>query len=266
MAYNFEGIEDEEFYEADTHYGPLGEVRNVSQKDMPDAVSQQAGLRESVATSWAPDDGGTTRNMHDAMTEIVAKTCTAQFHKRKGYVDSDEASSITFNELLRLFDIQLHKSITRISDVIIELEDCFIYCHSGDAHEKLTINPDDLKAPSDDRKIIYILTQDVIDHLNREREYREHCEKVIERLATKRTGKPILVFRWADSILRGGRSFSAPAILMKLNETGFEKILCFQGVYRYSHTKKSGEVVLRRRGGRKGEVYKIEAAHHTIFE
>lgn len=259
MAFEFDDYEidptsdeisegQETYYIAESDYGQLGALVNEAKGNMPDSVSKQTGMSMDVETMSFPD--------LDAMYKIVAQTCTAEFHKRKGYVDSIEESAITFNELLKLFDIKLHNNTTKVSDIIIELEDVFIYVYAGDINEKTVISPDDFKAPSDDRLILYVLNQEVIDHLNSEKEYRELCETILDRLTADKS-KPKLIFHWVKNISRGDYSFSASEILRKLGETGFEYILQFQGVYTYSHTKKSGEIVLRRRHGIKGKQYDV---------
>ncbi len=233
--------EDSEFYTADLSYGRLGAPGNVASKDMPDNVSRKIELKRHVETYSFPDD--------DAMTKVVAHTCMAEFHIRKGYLDSGEQSALTFRELEKLFDIHLPDKPVKFANIIIKLEDCYIYTHSGACNDEITINPIDFKAPTDDRLIIHILNQDVVDKLQQEKEYLQRSETIFERLTAKDQTKPVLVFRWVNNICRGDYAFSAPAILMKLNETGFEKILQFDGVYGYRNTDMSGLISLEKELG-----------------
>ena len=247
MAFEFDGIGNGGFPPPPLRYGRLRDC--VLPKDMPDNVSWQIELKRIVETSSFPDE--------DAMTKVVARTCTAEFHKRKGYLDSEEQSALTFRELEKLFDIHLPDKPIDLANILIEHEDCYIYIHSGNDSDKITINPAEFKVPADERFIIYILNQDVIDKLQQEKKYIQHCEEIFDRLTAKDQKKPVLVFRWVDDICRGDYMFSAPAILMKLNEHGFEQILQFQGIYTYSRKIKSGVVVLRRMSGSNGKRYDV---------
>lgn len=236
MAFEFDNIEDGGIYDPPKTCGRLGD--NVSPKNMPDNVSRQVELQRSVDTSSFPDI--------DAMTKVVAHTCMAEFHKRKGYLDSKEESALTFRELEKLLDIHLPDKPINIDNILIEHEDCYIYIHSGDYSDIITINPAEFKVPADDRFIIYVLNQDVIDKLQQEEEYIQRCEEIFDRLTAKDQKKPVLVFRWVDNICRGDYPFSAPAILKELNETGFEWILQFEGVYGYRSTDMSGLISLEK--------------------
>lgn len=253
MSFDFGEIENTgDFYDANYTLTIKDRIRR---ENMPDNISSQmnfcngSGSIRGIKTTSFPDS--------NAMTEIVAQTCMAEYHKRKGYIDSVEESAITFNELLKLFRIKLHRSTNMIADIIIELEDCFIYIYSGKLREKIVINPADFKAPSDDRIIVYVYNQDIHDRLTQEREYFEQCEKIFERLTEKKSKKPILIFHWVDSIIRNDVTFPAPDILNKLGENGFEKILCFQGVYNYRNTLKSGLIYLIRKKGTAGIRYDV---------
>lgn len=236
------------YYVVDTDYGPIGRG-NVLPVDMPDKVSERIGMERVIETGIPLD--------LEAMKEVVAQTCTAAFHRRKGYVDSTEQSAVTFRELLKLFDIHLRRNVRKMSDIIIELENCFIYICSGDCNEKVAINPVDFEVHTDDRFIIYILNQNVVDKLQQEKEYRQRSEEIFERLTTKNQKKPILVFRWIDSVERGNNTFFATDILRALDENGFEWILQFDGVYKYGRTNKSGLILLTRKRGEIGVRYNV---------
>ena len=238
--------EDSEFYPPNLSYGRLGAPGNVASKEMPDNVSLKIELKRLVETSSFPDEDAMTK---DAMTKVVAYTCMAEFHIRKGYLDSGEQSALTFRELEKLFDIHLPNKPINLANILIEHEDCYIYIHSGNDSDKITIDPTEFEVPKDERFIIYVLNQDVIDKLQQEKEYIQHCEEIFERLTDKDQTKPVLAFRWVDNICRGDYMFSAPAILMKLNETDLEWILQFEGVYGYRNTDMSGLISLEKELG-----------------
>lgn len=235
--YDYGSDEDSEFYTTGLSYGRLGAPGNVASKDMPDNISRKIELKRLVETSSFPDE--------DAMTKVVAYTCMAEFHIRKGYLDSREQSALTFRELEKLFDIHLPNKPINLANILIEHEDCYMYIHSGNDSDKITIDPAEFEVPKDERFIIYVLNQDVIDKLQQEKEYIQHCEEIFERL----TAKPVLAFRWVDNICRGDYMFSAPAILMKLNETDLEWILQFEGVYGYRNTDMSGLISMEKELG-----------------
>ena len=96
-------------------FGRLGAPGNVKPENMPDNVSRQIELKRIVEASSFPDE--------DAMTKVVAHTCTAEFHKRKGYLDSEEQSALTFRELEKLFDIHFPDKPINPAYILIEHED-----------------------------------------------------------------------------------------------------------------------------------------------
>ena len=245
MAHKFEDTIDEEFYTADTSCcGRLGASSNVKPENIPDNVSLQIELKKIVETSSFPDE--------DAMTKVVARTCTAEFHKRKGYLDSEEQSALTFRELEKLFDIHLPDDpvvFANIYNIIIELEDCYIYI-SESCGDNFTINPAEFKYPSDDRLIIYVLNQEVLDKLHQEQEWRLRCQTMFERLTSAEHRKPVLTFHWVDSVRRGNHIFSAPQILRKLDEDGVEHILQFEGIYEADDVIDNGTIHLHKANSR----------------
>lgn len=220
---------------ADTDYGPIGRG-NVLSVDMPDKVSERIGMVRTIVTGIPLD--------LEAMKEVVAQTCTAAFYRRKGYVDSTEQSAVTFRELLKLFEVESGRFPRSIGNMVIELDDCFIYIRSDSSVKRVEINPSDFNYSSEKPLVLELVNQDVIDHWTREKEYIEQCEKIFERLTLSKPKCPILVFNWVDSITRGNHSFSASDILQKLGEGGFEKILQFQGVYTYRYTLKTERISL----------------------
>ncbi len=240
MALNFKNINTNQFFVADTNYGTVRD--NVLPNDMPDEVSKHTGMGRSIATGSSLDQ--------NAMTDVVAQTCTAAFHKRKGYVDSARQSAITYRELLKLFDVKSGTSPKNIHDKIIEFDDYFIYIHSDSSDKEVVIDPANFRVQSEDNIISVLVNQDVIDLWARKKEYREQCEKIFERLTSSKSKKPILVFNWVDSVTRGKYSFPATAILRKLGEDGFEKILQFNGAYTLDCEDESGRLIIRRNSDR----------------
>ncbi len=240
MAFNFKNINTNQFFVADTNYGTVRD--NVLPNDMPDEISKHTGMGRSIATGSSLDP--------NAMTEVVAQTCTAAFHKRKGYIDSAKQSAITYRELLKLFDVKSGTSPKNIHDKIMEFDDYFVYIHSGSYDKEIVINPADFRVQSEDHIISVLVNQDVIDLWARKKEYRVQCEKIFERLTSSKSKKPILVFNWVDSVTRGEHLFPASAILRKLEEDGFEKILQFNGAYTLDHEDRSGRLIIQRNNSR----------------
>lgn len=239
MAFEFDDIEAGGFNPPLT-YGRLGDSHNVSPKDMPDNVSRQIELKRIVETSSFPDE--------DAMTKVVALTCKAEFHRRKGYLDSGEQSALTFRELEKLFDIHLPDNpvmFANIDNIIIELEDCYIYI-SESCGDNFTINPAEFTYPSDDRLIIYVLNQGVLDKLHQGQEWRLRCQTILKRLKSAEHKKPVLTFHWIDSVRRGNYIFPAAQILRKLDEDGVECILQFEGVYEAGDVMDNGSIHLHK--------------------
>ena len=223
-------------------FGRLGAPGNVKPENMPDNVSRQIELKRIVEASSFPDE--------DAMTKVVAHTCTAEFHKRKGYLDSEEQSALTFRELEKLFDIHFPDKPINPAYILIEHEDCYTYIHSENCGDNFTINPAEFTYPSDDRLIIHVLNQEVLDKLHQEQEWRLRCQTIFERLTSAEHRKPVLTFHWVDSVRRGNYIFSAPQILRKLDEDGVEHILQFEGIYEADNVMGNGSIHLHKANSR----------------
>lgn len=254
MAFEFKDVKDEEtedFYPANI----TTSVRNVVVLPccLPDGVFDNECQNKDVLTT-----DYSVSALKNIKLQVIAQTCTADFHRRKGYLDSDENSIITFYELLRLFDVNLPDKLIKIPDIIIEHDDCFIYvCSDAPKNNKVAIDPTEFEFPSNDRLIIYVMNDTVNEKLNQETEYRKHCETIFERLTDKESKKPILVFNWIDKVNRGGLVFSATEILRILGEDGFENILSFQGIHKYSRKNKDGEILMERSRGINGTRYDV---------
>lgn len=234
----------ETFYPADTDYGRIGDLCNVSANDMLNEVSKQTDMACSVETSTFPD--------LSAMAEIVARTCTVGFHKRKGYIDNDEQSVLTLQQLERLFGIPEQTEPDRINlnhtfrnrftaeinqkilnngyDAIFEADDFFIYIiHENGGN--ITLDSIGWQTPSLTHKpyVCYILTRKEIDRWTEENKWLEDASTMMDRISTK----PILMFYAKEEIIRDNQKFSAMDIYNALHERAFDLpvLLEFMGVY-----------------------------------
>lgn len=249
------------YYSPDPDYGRLGDC-NVTEGDMPDAVSKQTGMSMGVKTMSFPDS--------DAMIEIVAKTCTAEFHKHKGYIDCAEESAITLYQLERLFGLPdehdplnpthtfrnhfISETNKHILDeqclALFELDEIFILINQMDVENPFTITKEGWKSPSPTHKwgVIYVLNRKATEEWIAENQHLASCSTMIDRIYSK----PVVVFKAKSSIKRGNLDFKAREIYSILKEKSheFPVILQFKGVYKVDDVTDNEMLPLRKVNGR----------------
>ncbi len=247
MAFDFDEDINDEFYPAISD----AKIRDiVRQYNLPDGIFKQSCNFKEVITSLDDD--------YNAMTEIVAQTCTARFHRHKGSLDCNEKSTLTLYELEKLFELpeepepncinlnhtfrnqftaEINQNILNKEryDAIFEGNKFFIYItHEND--ENLTINSNGWQTPTPIHKswVLYCLTWELHDRRPEENQYLEYAATMMERIGSK----PILVFHAKDKIERGNYMFKAREVYKSLNQKcyDFPVLLEFQGVYNASQS------------------------------
>lgn len=239
MACDFEYVDTNQLFEADTNYGPIG----VSPNDMPNEVSKLTGMERCIVTGLSLD--------LSAMKDVVAQTCTAAFHRKKGHIDCFENSTFTLQQVEDYFDIPedydphnmnhtfRNKFTSEINeevlnhgnDAIFELDDFMVLITHDECNESFQINLTNWVNPSPSHNpfVCYIMNEEQSDKWAQENRYMEHASKTMERIGEK----PIQIFHATDKFKRGNHTFEARDIYQELNEKAYDHpvFLKFKGVY-----------------------------------
>lgn len=267
MAFDFNDVETGDFFSRPLSFGRLGDDHNVKPEDMPDNVSRQIELQRIVESSSFLDE--------DAMTKVVAHTCTAEFHKRKGYLDNDEQSALTLYQLERLYGLPeeydplnlnhtfRNKFISELnekvlngkSNALFELDEFFVLLYHLDDNigDSFSISSDGWSTPTSTHKwgIMYILTEKQGEEWEEENRFLDDCAQMIERISAK----PVVVFQAKDEIKRSNYQFTARDIHAVLNEKiqmfqkepinpEFPVVLEFKGMFTAKLKKEENQIML----------------------
>lgn len=190
----------------------------------------------------------TMANMTDEMTKLLAKTSTGDYHRQKGCLDSVERPLLMADRLGGLCGEtpdDFEKNIFSGSNVLMEFDNCFVYINSGECTDVVIIDPTLMQYPTYPL-ILYILTKEVTEHLEKEHRKRELIWTMLERLDIK----PTLIFHTENKVVRGHNIFCASDIYRAFNPAGechrLALLLRFHGIYTYTETDKFGRKILQR--------------------
>lgn len=263
MAFEFE--EDNEKTEGDfftSEPDPTKIDELLYPKDMPDVVTKQTRMSMGIETMTFPDS--------DAMIKIVAQTCTAEFHKHKGYLDCAEESTLSLSQLERLFGLPdehdplnpthtfRNQFVSEINKhtlneqclALFELDEIFILINQMDVEDSFTIEKEGWKSPSPTHKwgVMYVLTRKTTEEWIAENQHLASCSTMIDRIYSK----PVVVFKAENSIKRGNLDFKAREIYSILKEKSYEfpVLLQFTGVYKVDDVTDNVLLPLRKVNGR----------------
>lgn len=190
-------------------------------------------------------------NIIDEKLKLLVATIQCEYHKKKGYLDSEERPLVKPEELVGLFEKDpvdkamdcfngLPKNIFENSNVLVELDDMFLYVNSGECAEPFKVDPTLLQSQSKNGPlIIYVLTKELTEKLKEERLQREWLADMPNRL----DAKPILIFQVENKVIRGHQIFRAGDI----NKEGdYRGLLRFLGGYEFDQKDIFGRIVLKK--------------------
>lgn len=261
MSYKFDDYIEDNKPEEDDFYDAGSQMTHelaVYQSDMPDGLFKTGWQYKDVILSY-------DSLCDDAMKQVVARTCTAYFHRRKGYLDSDENSTMTLYELEKLFEIPeqtepdcinlnhtfRNKFTTEINynilnkgmDAIFETDDFFIYItHESGENFKLDSSGWHTPLPTHKPFVCYILSKEESERWAEENQYLEYASTMMERFSLK----PILVFHAKKEIERGKHIFMAMDVYKALIQKTVESpvLLEFKGLYSAGNFDENGIRIL----------------------